>query len=134
MRYLGADGLMWCCLSGGANDGSYLKPPIDFYGYAKQAFYALKESFKKTICFNRKTDVACGEKYFIEPCIVGTKSGKTYLVEIFVCDTKGNRTMVKKYENVAGEDGKTDLEKFAFPVKELGYYAIQYVTVEEGRK
>lgn len=45
MRQLGVDGMLWCCLMGGANDGGYLKPPIDFYGYPRLAFYTLRDGY-----------------------------------------------------------------------------------------
>ena len=85
-----ADGIMWCCLSGGANDGSYFKPPIDFYGYGKYAFYTLKESFASEICFNKDTAVVFGENTTIKPLLVETKIGESYSVVIRVKDENGN--------------------------------------------
>ena len=128
MRYLGADGLMWCCLSGGANDGSYLKPPIDFYGYAKQAFYALKEGYQKTICFDKKVGVVYGGKYLCEPVVTGAETGKRYRVIAEIKDENGECEYVKEYE-VAATAFTFDLEPFEARLTN-GYYSIEF-TVEE---
>ena len=124
MRYLGADGLMWCCLSGGANDASYIKPPIDFYGYAKEAFYALKEGFQKTICFDKKPDLIYGNKVLFEPSVTGAEAGERYTVAVRISDSENVKVFEKKYRVKA--DGFTfDLESFGLELKD-GYYSIEY--------
>ena len=128
MRYLGADGLMWCCLSGGANDGSYLKPPIDFYGYAKQAFYALREGFQKTICFDKKVGVVYSGKFLCEPVVTGAETGKRYRVIAEIKNENGERAYVKEYE-VTATAFTFDLEPFEASLAN-GYYSVEF-TVEE---
>ena len=125
MRYLGADGLMWCSLSGGANDGSYIKPPIDFYGYKKQAFYALKEGFAETICFDKKAEVAYNGKYVCEPVLTGAEKGKTYNVKIEIKNQSG-KVVCEKTMTVKATGFTFDLESFAVDLKN-GYYSVGYL-------
>ena len=125
MRYLGADGLMWCSLSGGANDGSYIKPPIDFYGYKKQAFYALKEGFAETICFDKKAEVAYNGKYVCEPVLTGAEKGKTYNVKIEIKNQSGEVVCERGFA-VKATAFTFDLEPFAVDLKN-GYYSVEYL-------
>lgn len=125
MRYLGADGLMWCSLSGGANDGSYIKPPIDFYGYKKQAFYALKEGFAETICFDKKVGVAYNGKYVCAPVLTGAEKGKTYNVKIEIKNQSGDIVCERWFE-VKATAFTFDLESFAVDLKN-GYYSVEYL-------
>ena len=124
MRYLGADGLMWCCLSGGANDASYIKPPIDFYGYAKDAFYALKDGFQKAICFDKKPDLIYGNEILFEPSVTGAESGVKYSVGIKIRDNCG--VVFEKKYNVKASGFTFDLEPFGLELKD-GYYSIEYI-------
>ena len=125
MRYLGADGLMWCSLSGGANDGSYIKPPIDFYGYKKQAFYALKEGFAETICFDKKAEVAYNGKYVCNPVLTGAETGKNYKVKIEIKNQSGDIVCERGFA-VKATAFTFDLEPFAVDLKD-GYYSVEYL-------
>lgn len=125
MRYLGADGLMWCSLSGGANDGSYIKPPIDFYGYKKQAFYALKEGFAETICFEKKAEVVYNGKYVCEPILTGAEKGKTYNVTVEIKNQSGE-VVCERNTTVKATAFTIDLESFAVDLKD-GYYSVGYL-------
>ena len=125
MRYLGADGLMWCCLSGGANDASYIKPPIDFYGYKKQAFCALKEGFAETICFDKKAEVVYNGKYVCEPVLTGTEKGKTYNIKIEIKNQSGDIVCERGFA-VKATAFTVDLEAFAVDLKD-GYYSVGYL-------
>lgn len=125
MRYLGADGLMWCSLSGGANDGSYIKPPIDFYGYKKQAFYALKEGFAETICFDKKAEVAYNGKYVCEPVLTGAEKGKTYNVKIEIKNQSG-KVVCEKTMTVKATAFTFDLNPFEVDLRD-GYYSVGYL-------
>ena len=125
MRYLGADGLMWCSLNGGANDASYIKPPIDFYGYKKQAFYALKEGFAETICFDKKAEVAYNGKYVCEPVLTGAEKGKTYNVKIEIKNQSGE-VVCEKTTTVKATAFTFDFEPFEVQLKD-GYYSVEYL-------
>lgn len=126
MRYLGADGLMWCSLSGGANDASYLKPPIDFYGYAKQAFYALKEGYCKTVCFNKSVDVVYGNKLTLTPAITGACTGEKYAVSLTVKNADGTTVIRRKFKVIA-PDFTFDLSPIELELDD-GYYSVEYAT------
>ncbi len=130
MRFRGTDGLLWCAMQGGANDGSYLKPPIDFYGYVKYAFFALKEGFAKTVCFNGKIDVRIGAKYQLEPFICGMEQGKNYKITITVRDVWGFEVLSKTYDNVYSEKEEMHLKAWTIDGLKDGYYSIEYAVDE----
>ncbi len=116
---------MWCCLSGGANDGSYIKPPIDFYGYKKQAFYALKEGFAETICFDKKAEVAYNGKYVCEPVLTGAEKGKTYNVKIEIKNQSGD-IVCERWFAVKATAFTFDLNPFEVDLRD-GYYSVGYL-------
>ena len=123
------DGMTWCCLSGGANDASYLKPPIDFYGYAKYAFYVMKSDFAPVICYSEDTDVKFGKGFTVTPKISGAAKGKSYAVTVCVKRERGEVVDKKAYRVVA--DGfNVTLEKWQPKVEENGFYEIEY-SIEE---
>ncbi len=117
----GADGMLWCCLSSGANNGSYLKPILDFYGYKKMAFYALKESFNEAISFNESVDVLICSDYKFKP-FASTQDYSEILIEIF--DNNGN-----KFHSLTVKKG--ELSEFTIPFDKDGYYVIRYTTIQE---
>ena len=80
LRILDADSALWCCLMGGANDGGYLKPIIDNYGYAKLAFYTMKNCFKTPLAVCSDVDKKKGKNFFIRPVFFG-EIGKKYSVK-----------------------------------------------------
>lgn len=123
------DGMTWCCLSGGANDASYLKPSIDFYGYAKYAFYVMKSDFAPVICYSDDTDVKFGKGFTITPKISGAAKGKSYAVTVCIKSERGEVVDKKAYRVVA--DGfNVTLEKWQPKVEENGFYEIEY-SIEE---
>ena len=131
LRANGADGVAWCALQSGANDASYLKPPVDFYGYAKLAFYVIGENYAETIAFNEKTNVKYGENARIAPCICGAKSGKKYKLEITVKDESGKKTDGKVYDGICGNDDPIHLSEWAPKFEKDGYYSIAYDLYEQ---
>ena len=123
------DGMTWCCLSGGANDASYLKPPVDFYGYAKYAFYVMKDDFAPVVCYSDDTDVKFGNGFTIMPKISGATKGKYYAVTVCIKSERGEIVDKKEYRVVA--DGfNVTLEKWRPKVEENGFYEIEY-SIEE---
>lgn len=120
-----ADGLAWCCLSGGANDASYLKPPIDFYGYAKYAFYVLRDAFAPTLCYFDGTAVKAGKDFVITPKISGAKKDKKYDVIVTVKDENGNIADEKRY-SVKNSEFNVTLAKWQPKINKNGYYEIEY--------
>lgn len=125
-----ADGMLWCCLWGGANNASYLKPIIDFYGYTKLAYYSLKESFQETLAFNETPDVLLYDGYTLSPVICGVKAHKRYSVRICVCAQNGETVDEKTYTNVMGT-GRIKLPPFQPHFVNNGYYTLRYEVVEE---
>ena len=124
-----ADGMTWCCLSGGANDASYLKPPIDFYGYAKYAFYVMKDDFAPLICYSSDTRLKAGNDFTVMPEIYGTVRGAKYKASVTVKNEKGAVEDEKTYEFVA-DSLKFGLESFKPKISGGGYYEIEY-SIEE---
>lgn len=123
----GVDGLLWCCLSGGANDGTYLKPPIDFYGYPKQAFYALQECFQDTVCFDDGCDVVWGKQHSIHPILLSYRQENPKRVKISVFDDSKRLVAEKTYENLCVVAGINRLPEWNVSLKENSYYIIKYI-------
>ncbi len=130
LRVNDADGIAWCSLTGGANDASYWKPAVDFYGYAKYAYYTLKENYAETIAFNENTAVMYGERSVLQPCVVGAKPNATYLVCVRIYDETDGLVDEKVYENVQGDGQKIALGAWVPKWKENGYYRISYQVTE----
>ena len=131
MRAKGADGLLWCAMRSGANNGSYLKPPIDFQGYAKHAFFALKEGYANTICFNDSVDVMVGADYSICPTISGAKNNSIYDVTINVINARGDVVDSKSYKSLKPDNYTYKLDKWIPKINENGYYSIEYIVEEK---
>ena len=94
------------------------------YGYKKQAFYALKEGFRQTICFDKKVDVVYRNNRLFEPIVTGAKKGETYDIEITVKDL--NDKIAYEKNITAKATGFTfSLQPFNVELKD-GYYYVKY--------
>ena len=121
MRLLDVDGMLWCCLQGGANDGSYLKPIIDFYGYAKFAFYVLSDCYKNNYCVIDCDGPFWGKGDLIKPVLLAEKG--EYKVEIKVVD-EAQKTVFEKEYKVGADVWQTPLEACEVAFEKEGYYTI----------
>lgn len=121
MRLLDVDGMLWCCLSSGANDGSYLKPIIDFYGYAKFAFYTLRDAFSQDACFIDCDGPIWGDAARLSPVLLS--GAGDFEVNVRVCDESGATVWEKTYR-VRSDGGRVNLgnERIDFPCD--GYYTV----------
>lgn len=127
MFSLGVDGMLWCCLQSGANNGSYLKPPIDFWGYPKLAFYALRECFQRIICFQNDTDVLWGKEHRLRPLVFCRPDGKEYDITIRILDEEGRTVYRTIYPGVRLDRRRICLEeRDPDGFSETGYYTIEY--------
>lgn len=126
----GADGLLWCCLTGGANDGSYLKPPVDFHGYPKLAFYALSEGFEGNVCFQDDTDVVWGKDHRLKPVVVCEADGKIRDVTVSVTDSAGREVCREEYPGILCDRRIIRLKARKVRLPENGYYKFIF-TVKE---
>lgn len=122
---LGVDGILWCCLQGGANDASYLKPPIDFYGYPKAAFFALKNYFAPIVCFADDIETVWGNNYVLKPIVISGGDGRKCKVVVTIKDERGKECLKKSYEYVELSKRKIALEPIV-PRLKNGYYVVEY--------
>lgn len=128
LRIMDVDGMLWCCLMGGANDAGYLKPPIDNYGYAKYGFYAMKENYEELTCVNDTDDTKRGKDFAVKPVLFANPDD-TVTVTAAVIDLKGNKVDSFVYENVNADDYITRLPEWKPALNDEGYYAVEF-TVE----
>lgn len=128
MRILGADCMAWCCLMSGANNGSYLKPPIDFYGYKKLAYYTLKDAYNDVLACNGDTSVSYGIEDCLNPVIINADGAGKYSLIIRITDETGNIIDKKVYSCVelAKGDSVKKLEAFKPSWEREGYYTIEF--------
>lgn len=123
---IGADGMLWCSLQGGANDGGYLKPPVDFYAYPKLAFYALREAFEEQVCFSSGTNVVWGEKDELVPVVVCRPDMRRRAVNVTVKTEDDEEVFRTRINGILCDRRIVRLDgiKIAFPKD--GYYKIIY--------
>lgn len=123
---IGADGMLWCSLQGGANDGGYLKPPVDFYAYPKLAFYALREAFEEQVCFSSGTNVVWGEKDELVPVMVCRPDMRRRAVNVTVKTEDDEEVFRTRINGILCDRRIVRLDgiKIAFPKD--GYYKIIY--------
>ncbi len=126
----GVDGLLWCALSSGANEGSYLKPPFDYQGYPKLSFYALRETFQDAVCFDSSTDILWGEGHTLQPLLCGCPDNKIYRIEIRVENLEGKTLSKILLGPVQLDRSVVQLEEREMPNLEDGYYRIVYEVSE----
>lgn len=119
------DGMLWCCLLGGANDGGYLKPIIDNYGYAKLAFYVMRDAFAKVYATTDDVDVKKGKEFIIRPVFYG-EVGKKYDIKVCVLDERGVATAERIYKDIFCTQRIVRLEEWKPQLCEIGYYSIQF--------
>lgn len=127
-RALDADGMLWSCLFGGANDAGYLKPIIDNYGYAKYAYHVMRENFKTVTCINDTTYVKRGKGFTVNPVLFAAPD-ETYTVTVAVTDEKGNPIQIKTYGNIECQEYITRLPEWKPELSFEGYYAVKTVVL-----
>ncbi len=128
-RAMDADGVMWCALFGGGNDGGYMKPLIDMYGYAKYAWYVMQENLKKVTCVNDTTDTKRGSGFKVKP-VLFADAGDTYSVTVAVTDEKGEPIAIKTYGDVDVTKPITRLPEWDPELTEPGYYAVKTIVLK----
>ncbi len=130
LRRFDADGMIWCALWSGANNGSYLKPPIDFMGYRKLAFYRMRDGFSKAMAANEAPDALLYKDYAIKPICTGLTVGKKYSLEVEIFDNGGRVIHGYRYESFYAESDIVTLESFKPDFEKNGYYNIRYTLTE----
>ncbi len=128
-RIMDADAMLWCCLMGGANDGGYLKPFIDNYGYAKYAYHTMGENFKTITCLNDTTDVKRGADFTVKP-VLFAEPDTLRTVTVAVINEQGEAVDIKTYGEVECDGYMMRLPEWKpnLPEKE-GYYAVKAVVL-----
>lgn len=124
-RIMDFDGMLWCCLMGGANDAGYLKPPIDNYGYAKYGFYTMKENYKTVTCLNDTTDTKRGCGFAVKPVLFAFP-GDTRYVTAAVIDENGNEVDTHNFGEIEVFDYMTRLPEWKPSLTTEGYYAVKF--------
>lgn len=124
------DGMLWCCLLGGANDGGYLKPIIDNYGYAKLAFFTLRDAFSKVYATTDDVDVKKGKDFVIRPVLYGVE-GNRYDLKVQIINEEDEVVAEKRYEEVYCGQRVTRLQEWKPNLGQGGYYNVQFHVSEK---
>jgi hypothetical protein len=129
-RWLDYDGLAWCTLHGGGNTATYQKPLIDYFGYAKLSFHAIKMAFQPTLAGSHNVDIIYGPDDQIEPVIMHLGNAVKVNLIITIKDSGGKIMDKKNYQNIILKEGRTStvLDSFQPKVQE-GYFVIHYKVV-----
>ncbi len=125
MRLMGVDGMAWCCLQSGANNGSYMKPPIDFYGYKKLGFYALQHAYRDTFACKADTDVSYGTQDSFQPVVFCRQAG-VYDLTVDILAEDGKSVCSVQYPALALKAGHQTLEAMHPAWQEKGYYTLRF--------
>lgn len=125
IRLLNADGMLWCCLMGGANDGGYLKPIIDNYGYAKLGFYAMRAAFGEICAFIDDTEIKRGTKISFTTALMASV-GEKYNVTVYITDADGNTLEEKIFSDIFCKERITKLPIYESAVSKSGFYGIRF--------
>ena len=125
MRVLGVDGMTWCCLMSGANNGSYMKPPIDFNGYKKLGFYGLKDAYRKAFACKEDIDVSYGTEDTVRPMVISCDNG-IFDLAVTVLDDQDNVVHAMHYGNIVSDGENVLLPEFKPAWKEKGYYTLRF--------
>ncbi len=131
LRRFDADGMIWCALRSGANNGSYLKPPIDFMGYTKLAFYRMKAGFSVAMAVNAEPDALLYKGYKIMPVCTGLSKGKSYSLLLELINKDGNTVASCEYPPFIAKEDIVTLSEAPLKFFENGYYGIRYSLAEE---
>lgn len=133
MRQAGISGMAWCCLMSGANNGSYMKPPIDFYGYKKLGFYALKDAFRAVYASRDDLFISYGTDDTLTPQILSDSKHGRYSLKVSVLDHSGNCIDDVYYDDIEVDECEIFHSLPAFRPKwsTAGYYEIKYELTEK---
>ena len=126
LRLIGADGMLWCCLMSGANDGGYRKPPIDNYGYPKLAFYTLRDGFRPLQVVSAGVDVLHSLQYTVAPVLLGAEADRSYCVTAEIRDEQQHCIAHIEYPPVCGNDEAMYLPQKTVSLPHDGYYSLIY--------
>ena len=127
MRKMGVDGMTWCCLMSGANNGSYMKPPIDFYGYKKLGFYALRDAYRSVYACKEDIDISYGNQDVISPLVFGDAKDVAYDLTVSVINERDE--VIDKVEYFMVKPSVADnvvLKAFKPKWQEKGYYTLEF--------
>ena len=127
-RWLDYDGLAWCPLRGGGNTGTYQKPLIDYYDYAKLGFYAIKMVFQPVLACSKNVDLVYGPSDVVPLVIMNIGDEKKVDVVIDVKTLSGRVVFSKTFPGIILQEGRTfkDLEFEIEKKLKPGYCAFEY--------
>ncbi len=127
IRLQGFDGFTWCCLSSGANNGSYMKPPIDFYGYKKLGFYALRDVQREVFACKKDIYVSFGTEDGIAPAVVNYSEKGRFNLKVTVSSENGCVLDVFDYGAILLDgENKTGFSEFKPSWQKAGYYILSF--------
>jgi len=106
MRQHGVSGFSWCCLHGGANTGTYQKPIIDNFGYAKLAYWVQKMIFQPTVAGSWDVDTVYGPSDRWIPTIVHLGDAMTVSLKVTVRSLDGKILQEKTYPAIKLPQGR----------------------------
>lgn len=131
MKLLDFDGMLWCCLSSGANNGAYMKPPIDFYGYKKLSFYALKDLYGKLFAGKEDLKVCYGTDDRLTPVVFNNHYEGCVDLKLEILNEDQEKVFEKDYHEILlNENGVTKLSPLNPQFANKGYYLLRYTIIE----
>jgi hypothetical protein len=136
-RWLDYDGMAWCNLRGGGNTGTYQKPLIDYFGYGKMAFYAVRAAFQPVLAGSANVDVVYGPEDEVPVVVMNLGPKRCVDVVVTINNDKGEPINQHRYESVVlpGGRSQTFLKPFTPPRGQDGMISVTYeVMMPKGRQ
>jgi len=127
-RWLGYDGTNWCPLHGGGNTATYRKPVVDYLGYAKMAYHAMRMAYQPVLAGSKNVDIVYGPEDTVPVMVLNMGAAKTVDVFVVARDIDGKTVDRKRYENVQLAAGRTvtDLPPWKPDLEKPGNYIFEY--------
>lgn len=133
-RWLGYDGLNWCCLRGGPNTATYMKPLVGYYDRAKLAYHTVGMALQRVLAGSKNVDTAYGPGDEVPLVILNLGDARTVDVEVVARHLPAGREAARTiYRAVELQKGRTStvLPSWKPELEAEGYYAFEYTVLDQ---
>ena len=133
-RLLDYDGLFWCCLDGGGNTGTYMKPLTDHLGHAKIAYHVLRMVFQPTFAGSGNVDVSYGPDDVIPVRVLHCGPARQVDVTVRIRAPAGQLLAEQRWTGIQLPAGRVVVPVADWPPpRDLqGMLAIEYEVTDQG--
>lgn len=127
-RWLDYDGMAWCTLHGGGNNSTYLKPLIDYYGFAKISWYTIGMAFQPLLAGSGNVDLVYSKADRVPIIIMNLGSKMEVNLELNIKTPEGKIVERKRFKGISVPGGRTltKVTEWDPDIREEGFYIFEY--------